>query len=314
MADKTKIEWADATWNPVRGCSPVSGGCENCYAQRDAHRFSGPGQPYEGLTRSTDHGPKWTGRVRLVEGLLDKPRRWKRPRRIFVNSMSDLFHERLTSRQIALVFSAMGNAPQHTFLALTKRSERMRELLWSEGFWLDVWSGIEDRAMREYTVKHRALPHLHLGVSVEDQAAADERIPDLRNSPANIRWLSMEPLLGSVELMHHFTTNSIRMIQRQHGHTDEDTPEHLRPGLAGIDGVVIGGESGPRARPCGIEWIRFVIRQCDAAGIPVFVKQLGAKPTSIADYSTICLIDKKGGDMDEWPDNLKLRELPRDDR
>ncbi|MBY6277267.1 DUF5131 family protein [Symbiobacterium thermophilum] len=129
MGDRTRIEWTDATWNPIRGCSRVSEGCRNCYAERMAARFSGPGRPYEDLVRRTPHGPRWTGEVRLVEELLDAPLHWRRPRRIFVNSMSDLFHEAVPDEWIDKVFAVMALAEHHTFQVLTKRPERMLRYL-----------------------------------------------------------------------------------------------------------------------------------------------------------------------------------------
>jgi protein gp37 len=216
---ETKIEWADVVWNPTRGCSRISRGCGaadggGCYAERQAHRFSGPGGPYEGLTKLTKHGPRWTGEMRLVDDMLDRPLRWRKPRRIFVNSMSDLFHENLTDEQIALVFGAMALAPQHTYQILSKRAERMRE--WFE--WVArAGIGIINDAARVVakrddiavvpTQRHGMvatngwpLKSVWLGVSVEDQKSADERIPHLLKTPAAVRWVSAEPCLSPLNL------------------------------------------------------------------------------------------------------------------
>lgn len=218
------IAWTDETWNPIRGCSRVSPGCENCYAERMAARFCGPGQPYEGLAKDG----RWTRRVRLVEERLCDPLRWKRPRRVFVNSMSDLFHEDLDLDDIARVFAVMDLAAQHTFQVLTKRPGRM-----------------SDYMRARYDVCP-APDNIWLGVSVEDQQRADERIPLLTNTPAALRFISCEPLLGPV---------SLRRFQRK------------------IGWVIAGCESGPGARPMDLEWVRSLRDQCVAAGVPFFFKQ-----------------------------------------
>lgn len=242
MGDKTGIQWCDATWNPIRGCTRVSEGCRHCYAEAVAARFCGPGQPYEGLvkviTKEKVHrrdfadgsvelrkvetrDARWNGEVRFVAEHLADPLKWRKPRRIFVNSMSDLFHEKLTNEQIAAVFGVMAAAPQHTFIVLTKRSKRMRE--WFE--WLETqrtplitipWSprltcraesgklldvrGYHPMLGTEPNPHLWPLPNVILGVSVENQAAADERIPDLLATPAAVRAISAEPLLGPVDL------------------------------------------------------------------------------------------------------------------
>ena len=226
MAGASDIEWTDVTWNPTRGCTRVSPGCENCYAERLAHRQNYPGGAYEGLTRSTSRGPVWTGVVRLVDDQLEAPLRWRRPRRVFVNSMSDLFHEKLSDAQIEKIFSVMRDAPRHTYQILTKRTQRMAE--WSERY-TDLIG-----------------PHVWLGTSVEDQERVDERIPWLKKSRAEIRFLSCEPLLGP-----------------------------LKMDLAGISWVIVGGESGPRARPMDEAWVRSIQNQCRRDSVAFFFKQWG---------------------------------------
>ena len=165
--EHSSIQWTDATWNPVRGCSIVSPGCTNCYAMKQAHRFNGLGQPYEGLTRLTSKGPVWTGTIRLVPEALDQPLRWRRPRRIFVNSMSDLFHEDVPEDFLIATFGAMFMANQHIYQILTKRPERMCRFLTDAGQWVS-----------------NPRRNIWLGVSCEDQATADERIPLLLQTPA----------------------------------------------------------------------------------------------------------------------------------
>ena len=231
MADKTGIEWTDATWNPVTGCAKVSAGCKHCYAERNWGRLQ--------------HLPAYAGRaftnVATHADRLLQPLSWKRPRRIFVNSMSDLFHQDIHDDFIGMVFRTMARAPQHTFQVLTKRAERMQHLLTHpkmRGFVGDApWP----------------LPNVWIGVSVEDQATADKRIPLLLDTPAAVRWISAEPLLAPIDLAEH----------------------GLHGGPGQLDWVVVGGESGPKARPMHPEWARGLRDQCSAAGVPFLFKQWG---------------------------------------
>ena len=248
MGDRSAIEWTDATWNPVRGCAIVSKGCTNCYAMRQAHRSHGAGGAYEGLTKLTKGGPVWTGDIRLVPELLDQPRRWKQPRRIFVNSMSDLFHEGVPDEFIAAVFGVMASTPQHVFQILTKRAERMLRLLSAPPF--------------------EVLANVWLGVSVEDQIAADTRIPRLLATPAAVRWISAEPLLGTLNLSRYLGNPLPRPYPFLISPFDE-VPR-------GLDWVVAGGESGPGARPMHPNWARSLRDQCARARVPFFFKQWGS--------------------------------------
>lgn len=322
------IAWTDETWNPVRGCSRVSEGCRHCYAETMAARFCGPGQPYEGLARRAANGEaRWTGEVRMVPERLSDPLRWRRPRRVFVNSMSDLFHESLTNEQIAAVFGVMAAAPQHTFQVLTKRAKRMREWFeWARGAFTAQQRGIvsapnTSRAMLDAAAEYLGvqntaldnawkrldddawpLPNCWLGVSVEDQKSADERIPHLLACPAAVRWVSAEPLLAEVD----FTR------LRHDPSVPTDAMRHLR---ARLDWIVVGGESGPGARPFVLEWARAIVQQCREAGTKVFVKQLGSQPVYAPATSPSALIDlrlkhHKGGDMEEWPEDLRVQEWP----
>lgn len=265
MSDRTGIEWTDATWNPLRGCRRVSEGCRNCYAERVAARFSGPGQPYEGLAKMTASGPRWTGAIRLLPELLDQPLRWKKPRMIFVNSMSDLFHEDVPFEFVARVFAVMAMAHWHTFQVLTKRPARMLEFMGTlrEGGVLDVPREPDEMLWGSYLLP---LPNVWLGVSVEDQATADERIPLLLRTPAAVRWLSCEPLLGPVDL-------------DGPGIDDLHALGCGNPGCScgdrGVDWVVVGGESGPGARPMHPDWARSLRDQCTASGVAYFFKQWG---------------------------------------
>lgn len=279
MSGKSKIEWTDATWNPIRGCSRVSEGCRNCYAERIAARFSGPGQPYEGLAKRVDEydqktsqlvyigQPRWTGDVRLIEDALDAPLHWKKPRRVFVNSMSDLFHEKVLWQWINRIFAVMAACPQHTFQILTKRAKQMQswtrmveELVPRGGCtpWLIDWPGKNGEAV----TSKWPLPNVWLGVSVEDQATADERIPLLLQTPAAVRFVSYEPALGPVNFNPWFGN-----IER-----GADSNTFL---TRGIDWLICGGESGPGARPMHPDWARAARDQCAAAGVPFFFKQWG---------------------------------------
>lgn len=314
MGDKTGIQWTDATWNPTVGCSIVSPGCTNCYAMRVAHRFCfTPGTKFSGLTQFTKAGPVWNGTVRLDEKALDQPLRWKRPRRIFVNSMSDLFHEALPDEAIDKVFAVMALAPQHTFQVLTKRAQRMRDYLTklpARQDMLDCGPALDWSKF--------PLPNVWLGVSVERQQEADERIPLLLDTPAAVRFLSCEPLLGPIHLTH------IRFRGKSGGMEDWDA---LDPHLEQHDGesplgnvntvgwVIVGGESGPGARPMAIEWAHSLVMQCRDAKVACFVKQLGADPrcldgTPFPTERRMGGWDRKGGDMDLWPEDLRVREFP----
>lgn len=312
----TKIEWTEATWNPIRGCSRVSKGCEHCYAEGVARRFAGSGQPYEGLVRLDREGrPKaqWNGTVRFVPEHLADPLRWSRPRMVFVNSMSDLFHERLAFEEIAAVFGVMAGAPQHTFQVLTKRPARAREFFgWyegSSGAGASAYAAMHEAMARGLDVEpdddpEWPLSNVWLGVSVEDQRTADERIPVLLSLPAAVRWVSYEPALGAVD------------FSGEHGGSDwlgdrrDDSP-----GEVGIDWLVVGGESGPGARPFDVAWARSTVAACREADVPCFVKQLGSYPVvrhpmDPTSFVPAALTHRKGGDMSEWPEDLRVREWP----
>jgi protein gp37 len=326
----TSIEWTDETWNPSRGCRRVSAGCERCYAELQANRFKGEGQPYEGLVELTKNGVRWTGKSRFAVDALDKPLRWKLPRMVFVDSMSDLFYENFTDEEIAAVFGVMAACPQHTFQVLTKRPERMRA--WFQ--WVSSGYGMNMRPQELITMKaaglidyrpgknvdadrnvdplldnHRRvwpLPNVWIGVSVENQHYANERIPELMKTPAAIRFVSYEPALGPV------------VFQDTWMRTDwwSNAPVNVAPGL---DWIIVGGESGAGARPFDLEWARSVIAQCKEARIACFFKQAGSNahdsaraPSSGSFGDThVRLNDRKGGDIREWADALRVREWPK---
>ncbi|KQY27212.1 phage Gp37/Gp68 family protein [Rhizobium sp. Root482] len=267
MADGTKIEWTDATWNPITGCSVVSPGCTNCYAMKWAGTRLKHHPSRAGLTRDSKAGPVWTGEVRFNPGWLDQPLRWKKPRMIFVCAHGDLFAEGVQDAWLDQIFAVMALAPQHTFQVLTKRPERMRDYLTCHRQELPgpMMAIIENaRAMRPddlYCLTEWPLPNVWLGVSVEDQKRAEERIPILLETPAAIRWISAEPLLGPIyipEFMPNPLWNSLKSWEQPT-----------------LDWIVAGGESGGDARPMNPLWPRSLRDQCAAADIPYLFKQWG---------------------------------------
>lgn len=302
MGDDTGIEWTDATWNPIVGCSIVSPGCTNCYAMKmaarleamavaDKSRWTEPrsGEErlahYLGTTRRVNGTAVWTGEVSLApDRIMTQPLRWKRPRRIFVNSMGDLFHEDVPDEWIDRVFAVMACAPQHTFQVLTKRSARMRA-------WFELNDDGDDRLVKVAQAAGRLmedgdtaldvtmtgpwpLPNVWLGVSAERQQEADERIPDLLATPAAVRFVSAEPLLGEIDLA------DITWPKDRPSFPVTDDISEARTALRVVEGVrldwvIAGGESGPDARPMHPDWARSLRDQCAAAGVPFFFKQWG---------------------------------------
>jgi len=224
---ETEIEWTDSTWNPVAGCSIMSAGCTNCYAMQMAYRLEAMGVPkYKGLTRKSGNRTIWNSVIREDRGSLDIPIKWKKPRKIFVNSMSDLFHPNVSSEFVRDVWAVMARTPHHHYQILTKRPDRMAEIV-SE-------------------IQSEPLKNVWLGTSVEDSEVA-YRINELRKVPASIHFISFEPLIGSV------------------GHVD----------LTDIDWAIVGGESGPRARPIKEAWIDEIHDSCAESNTSFFFKQWG---------------------------------------
>jgi protein gp37 len=226
---ETSIEWTDATWNPVAGCSVLTAGCTNCYAMRMAARLEAMGtEKYRGLTRKSGGRAVWTGKIRLDRASLDAPKSWSKPRKVFVNSMSDLFHDEVPIEFIARVWDVMKETPRHTYQILTKRPERMAEVLSRAPF--------------------RILPNVWLGTSVEDDRVL-HRLDAVRRVPAAIRFVSLEPLIGSV----------------------------AKGNLTGIHWAIVGGESGPRAREMKPEWVDEIEAMCRRYGAAFFFKQWGGR-------------------------------------
>jgi protein gp37 len=316
MADHSHIEWTDATWNPITGCSVVSPGCTNCYAMKLAGTRLQHHPSRAGLTRASKAGPVWTSEVRFNEQWLTQPLRWTKPRMIFVCAHGDLFHEDVPDEWIDRVFAVMALAPQHTFQVLTKRAARMRAYL----------SGVTCDGARRFNVAYAAgrlmedgdnahdtvvnaswpLPNVWLGVSAEDQARANERIPDLLSTPASIRFVSAEPLLGAIDFS-QIAAGIHDDFKDCGGHPDPAYPidsvvwgrydalrgeywsttrtpdgvvhgkhEELGFTTPSLDWVIVGGESGPGARPMHPDWARSIRGQCAAAGVPFFFKQWGS--------------------------------------
>jgi protein gp37 len=269
MSGRSKIEWTEVTWNPVVGCSVLTPGCTNCYAMKMAHRIElmataskgGLGGHYAGTTRVVNGKPVWTGKLALApEHVLLAPLKRKKPSVYFVNSMSDLFHEDCPDEWVDHVFAVMALSPQHTFQVLTKRAERMRQ--WFAGDRADsvglAMLTIVDRIPHGHRRVPWPLPNVWLGVSAERQQEADERIPTLIRTPAAVRFVSCEPLLGPIDL----TVPNIAMGCGKYGFPD-------------LHWIIAGGESGPGARPMHPHWARSLRDQCAAAGVSYFFKQWG---------------------------------------
>jgi protein gp37 len=294
VGDKSKIEWTDATWNPTRArnriaqvgepgwktglpggktgwhCEHVSEGCRNCYAE-SMNRRLGTGLAFK-------PGHRADIEILLDEQMLLAPLRWKKPRRIFVNSMTDTFAEFVRDEWLDRMFAVMALAPQHTFQVLTKRPERMWDYIGMRaGDWILTLSAAintvemqvaADRPGRE--PPRWPLRNVWLGISAEDQAAADERIPLLLQTPAAVRFVSLEPLLGPIKLADAVMPWAFEELRQR---IVEDKKPHPRDGK--LDWVIVGGESGPHARPMHPQWCRDVRDQCAAAGVPFFFKQWG---------------------------------------
>jgi protein gp37 len=371
----TAIEWTDETWNPVVGCTKASGGCDHCYAKTlhdKRHKAALAGkavhpqylQPFE--------------TVQLMPERLEAPLHWRKPRRCFVNSVSDLFHEDVPDEFLDRVFAVMALAPIHTFQVLTKRPQRMLDYLRTDDLRSRIaaqanammrgsdstrgfdhalshrflWREIENAVVGEWANRLSGiaedqwpLPNVWLGVSVENQACAKYRIPLLLDTPATVRFLSCEPLLGPIDLtrLELVPDSPRRSGIRLNALTSTHVESCLLRTDRGIDWVIVGGESGPEARPCDVAWIESIAAQCWEVGVPLFVKQLGkwiagdhtgfsvdrwlfsdgtvfvppiigdrafARPVAAVAFS---LGDAKGGNPARWPERLRVRQFPGDE-
>ena len=299
MADQTKIEWTDATWNPITGCSIVSPGCTNCYAMALAGTRLKNHESRKGLTKQVNGKHVWTGEVRFNAQWLDQPLRWSKPRMIFVCAHGDLFSEGVPDEWLDQIFAVMALAPQHTFQVLTKRPERMREYVktlparsGAVGKWAAWHWGAQDPDLLYDQVAYAvfsSLPNVWLGVSVEDQRRADERIPILLDTPAAIRWVSAEPLLGPVDLNNIcYRDNDCEIrygaLMGEAWIDNSSSASAYDDGLPALDWVVAGGESGPHARPMHPDWARGLRDQCAAAGVPFLFKQWGEWTEACSEY------------------------------
>lgn len=276
MGDKSEIAWTDATWNPFLGCSKVSPGCKNCYAMQTVYRMSFNPNPIvaqanAGLTKKVGDSAQWTGKVRFLPERLKQPQSWTKPRMIFVNSLSDIGHPDLLDEDVDAVCNVMRlTRDRHVYQVLSKRADRLAEII--------------NRSLASYAIGTAARDnHIWWGVTVENQAAADERLPALLGAerPAgSVRWASVEPLLGPVNLR-PWLRSSI--------------------GRKGLSWVVVGGESGRGARPLDLTWVRDLRDQCREAGVPFFVKQTGPAHSD------------KFKDIASFPEDLQIREMPNSD-
>ncbi len=340
---KSAIEWTDSVWNPVSGCTRVSAGCDHCYAVSMTKRLEAmKKEKYSGLVNiGKGH---FNGVVKCHEDALTIPLKARKPRRWFVNSMSDLFHKEVPFEFIDKVFAVMALCPHHTFQVLTKRPERMAEYLsrppliesereeiaieLANAYGMERGPVIANR-LEAFQRRHATmfnmdllhakwpLPNVWIGTSVEDQATADERIPHLVRCPAVVRFLSCEPLLGPVDLT---TVPWIHGGMAAKGcagvvkdHREPDDYVYWEKAYA-IHWVIVGGESGPGARPMDLAWVYDIVKQCDSSGVAVFVKQLG-KSFYFSAYNygdDLLSAGAKGGDWDHaaFPEDLKIREFP----
>lgn len=347
---KSKIQWTEFSWNPLRAhvregitklltgwhCEKVSPGCANCYAERQninaRNEHAGTKRPYRRseLATDLDHG---------VQPFLDPhklalPCHWKDPRSVFVCSMTDLFGRWVSTEEIAKIFAVMALTPRHTYQVLTKRSDRMEMLLRSEAFpalvrdMILLWQGIH-RADALVTAAESyngeplpwPLPNVWCGASAEDQKRYDERVVRLLNTPAALRFVSLEPLLEPINL--HARGSDQRRLCIRCGNGPEATHDHVEGYVTrGLDWVIVGGESGYQKRKlalCDVEWIRSIRDQCRGAGVPLFVKQMGSRwalhARERAAQAAVLPVhafraDPKGGDMEEWPEDIRVREMP----
>lgn len=299
MGDRTKISWTDATWNPVVGCSHVSEGCRFCYAEALSLGLGWSRLPWTAQNAAQN--------VKVLPERLDQPLRWKKPRMIFVNSMSDLFHEQVPDEFIDHVVGVMTRCPQHTFQVLTKRPQRMMEYFTSPAH----------AAGLATTGADFPLPNVWLGVSVEDQRTANDRVPCLLQTPAAVRWISAEPLLEEVRLDwlgpdgEEWAGTDALTGERRGDHENPDRSEWLDHH---IDWVVCGGESGPNARPMDIKWAQDLRRQCKE--VAFFMKQLSqadSQPITDENGNQIKgMVSRKRWfrELSFFPEDLRVREWP----
>lgn len=325
----TKIEWCarpgtlPEVWNTVGGCHPKSDGCQNCWAARMAATRLKHHPLYEGLTKWVDGKPRWTGEIRLDWSKLEQPLHWKKPRTVFVSSTSDLFHPQVSRDFRYNIFSVMACCPQHRFLILTKRPREMFEWFIHPIIRRGTFPPEGSIRAEQYGAHRWPLSNVWLGISAENQQYADERFPLLLGTPAAVRFASLEPLLGKVNIEPYLFScpecGGSGYVSDGRGSGEFCGCNAQR----GLDHVIIGAESGSDACYCDLDWIRDIVKQCKAAGVPVFVKQLGthwAKRFNDAavfskrhsmDWPWPKRADYKGADMNCWLEDLRVREFPQ---
>jgi protein gp37 len=310
----SKIEWTDQTANWIVGCTKISAGCAHCYAATSAN--SARLQQFDQYSKVVDGNGNWNGHIEFVPKVLDDLLKGKKQRRVFTPSMSDPFHPSVKDGWIDRFIATAYVTPHITYQVLTKRPERMYQYFDELDLRRLVPFVREANDKRGDLTDYRwklPLPNLHLGVSVENQAAADERIPWLLKTPAAKRFLSVEPLLEKVDLSAwmHLRPCPQHLAEKQAGwgHLDCDCQEwrqkHIANGMPSISQVIVGGESGPGARPFHLEWARSLQQQCQAAGTAFFLKQVGGNP--FLGGEPLKLKDRKGGDLMELPEDLRIR-------
>lgn len=317
---ETKIEWTDATWNPLVGCSVISPGCKHCYAMKLAARLAAMGQArYDGLTKPSKAGAVWTGEMRFVDEALMVPLRRRKPTMWFVNSMSDLFHEDVPDEWIDRIFAVMALAPKHVFQVLTKRAERMRNYARAPKVARRVYEIACDMVLRDNGIDvvllndrqqemfappgprvllgAWPLPNVWFGVSTEDQARADERVPHLLETPAAVRFVSAEPLLSHISfrglnLVSDRPSDALKGVRAEPADNEQG---YCNVPTAKLDWIIVGGESGAGARPFEADWARSIRDQCKSAGTWFFMKQMGGAMKSR---------------LPPIPPDLMIREMP----
>ncbi|PSB49756.1 phage Gp37/Gp68 family protein [filamentous cyanobacterium Phorm 6] len=308
---KTKISWTSETWNPLVGCSKISAGCSRCYAAEAAK--SARLQQFPQYQKVKD----WDGTIEFVENQLLKPLSWRSPKKVFVCSMSDIGHKNVKDEWLNKIFAVMAMCPQHIFQVLTKRPERLLEYFSDPNCarWIcdEVLNILSDEANPgkwkfkvhgdEVNIKI-PLPNVWVGTSVENQKVADDRIPQLLQIPAAKLFLSCEPLLEAVDLTKIYRISNLTQTELTW--------------LDYLHWIILGGESGVGARPCHIDWIRSIVQQCRPTNVAVFVKQLGSNSIQSTPYIDgvaqnnfqLKFKDRKGGNIDEFPTDLQIRQFP----
>jgi protein gp37 len=354
MGDKSDIEWTDATWSPIVGCTRCDPGCENCYSEELTATRLASQRKYKGLAVINAHGDaRWTGELRFDPPTLSDPLRWARPRMVFVCSMSDLHHERNSTADVAAVYGVMSLAHHHTFQVLTKRADR-RAAFFREVTRQDCVAELARRDVLPGGFMRRArlcsparagahdrwpLPNVWHGVSASTRKGLDDRWRGLYDTPAVVRFLSLEPLLEHVVVDDRLNPHRDHSCARGGvAHNSSDMCAACHDGgdpLPAVDWVIVGGESAKKrddARPFNVAWARSIVAECRASKVPVFVKQLGAEVLWDGDVATpdaiwpegtkmvarpgaparVLLRHRKGADPAEWPADLRVREMPRE--